>query len=757
MATLRSKRRLRRDPPKVEAQIGMASEGDSAEEMMLARLEAISQALAESRSEAVNARVASGIEQIWREDEEHYEGIDDKNRHLVGGNSAWHSKPPGRSMPKSSRTESVEFPNITRAYVDAAAARVGDIILATDDRPWTLKPTPVPDLLDMSMGRLPDHVQEGMEQVGVPPEQQQQIATIEEQEASKKIDKAERAARKVSDRIEDWMIEGQWHAEMRKVLHEACRLGSGVLRGPMPRTKKIMVWKDGKPNLIEETKPVSKKISVWNFYPDPACGESIHNGAYTWEVDFLTKSMLIALKDQKDEQGRPYYLHSQIDLCIDEGPKRVAGQRKTADGRDLGDAALYEIWYYFGHATREDLESAGCDCTNAKGHFAIPAMFVMVNDRVIKASINPLDSGEFPYDVLPWKQRQNLPWGTGVAREIRTAQRIVTAATRVMLTNGGRSAGPIIVRKRGAVVGADNNDDITPWKIFDAIESDTVDVNKIFRVFEIPDRQASLQNIINYGLKIAEDTTGLPMLLQGQTGSAPDTLGGQQLAERNANSVLRRIARQVDDCITEPHLRRYYAYFLQYGPDEEKGDYILDARGSTDLVEREIYKNEVNALLQASLNPAFGLDPKRAMKEHLRVTKKRPSDFQFSEKELKDQAEAAKQQQPDPRVEVAKIRAQADAQIAEADRKSEEKIAQMTLEERIMEFGEKRGMTLDQIKADLAALVMKLRTQKELSDSDRIHDARKHVDGVATNRKKVALSPPTEPAGRAPAGESFAK
>jgi hypothetical protein len=70
-----------------------------------------------------------------------------------------------------------------------------------------------------------------------------------------------------------------------------------------------------------------------------------------------------------------------------------------------------------------------------------------------------------------------------------------------------------------------------------------------------------------------EDSTGLPMLLQGQLGKAPDTVGGMTMLNNNASAVLRRLARTFDDCVTEPHIRRYYAWLLQYGEDDEKGDF----------------------------------------------------------------------------------------------------------------------------------------------------------------------------------------
>ena len=759
MAKPRSRLRPPKKSPAPEQQQAVEGDGLPTEEgAMLEKLAAIADELLKTRKDAIEGRASSGIEKVWIEDEEHYEGIDDKNRNQL--QSDWKSKPPGQATPRVNQNESIEFPNITRAYVDAAAARVGDIILPTDDRPWDLKPEPVPLLLDKALGKLPQDVQEGMQQAGVPQDKQQQVVDVEKQEAQKQLDQATKLAEEASDHIEGWLQESQWHSEMRKVIHECCRLGSGLLKGPMPRTKRVVAFKGGQAVVIEEVKPTSRKISLWNFYPDPACGDSIHNGAFTWEVDFITKRQLINLKDEVDEDGQPVYVHSQIDLCYDEGPKKAAGQRKTADGKDVKDGSLYEIWYFHGFATREDLVAAGVKIPETlKGSFAIPAMYTMVNDRVIRASLNPLDSGEFPYDVLPWKTRQNSPWGAGVSREIRTAQRIVTAATRVMLTNGGRAAGPIFARKRGAVTGADQTgDNITPWKMLDVDDAEE-DVAKAFKMFEIPDRQQSLQNIINYGLKLAEDTTGLPMLLQGQMGSAPDTLGGQQLAERNANSVLRRIARNVDDYITEPHLRRYYTYFLMYGPDEKKGAFVLDARGSTDLVEREIYRQEVQALLSASLNPAFGLDPKRTMQEHLRTSKKNPTLFQYTPQELQKIEEAQQQRPADPSVQVAQIRAEVDKITTKMETDSRERVAKMTLEERVMEYAEKRGITLDQIKADLAALVMKLKTQEKLSAQDMAHDTKKHVDSihaqVSRDRMKPALTPPTEPAGRARKGRSF--
>jgi len=304
--------------------------------------------------------------------------------------------------------------------------------------------------------------------------------------------------------------------------------------------------------------------------------------------------------------------------------------------------------------------------------------------------------------------------------------------------------------------GADGTNDITPWKVFYGDPGDlTDDIRKLFNVIEIPDRQQSLANIMQIGLKLAEDTTGLPLMLQGQNAKAPDTLGGLLLVDRNATGVLRRIARTFDDCITEPHIRRYYTFLLLYGPDDsEKGEFVIDAKGSTALVEREVNREEATGMLQASLNPAFGVDPKKAMREKLRADNRNPDDFLYSEQ---DQQKMAQQPQPqDPRIAAAQIKADSDAKIkaAELQVESAEKEKDRQLQLIVEQIAEhiwsmrlqgQQELSIEQLKAELAEKVMDLRTQDRLNQRSVQHA----TPQVAT--------PPTEPVGRAPAGQAYAQ
>src|SRR5207302_6793320 len=131
-----------------------ALESEEQKRARLDRLDAIGQALAKSRAEAIQGRQQSGIEQDWHEDLEFYQGIDDANRNEH--RSIWHTKPMGQASPMTGMaTRSTVFPNITGPYCDAAAARIADMRLPTDDSGWAIKPTPIPELVCRAKGEVP--------------------------------------------------------------------------------------------------------------------------------------------------------------------------------------------------------------------------------------------------------------------------------------------------------------------------------------------------------------------------------------------------------------------------------------------------------------------------------------------------------------------------------------------------------------------------------------------------------------------------
>lgn len=745
-------------------------------------LDALGQTLTSKRRDAVAARAACGIEDEWIGDEEFYQGYDDANRHEFVKTASKPMANGGTEEPKKTKG-SVVFPNITQPFVDAVSARVGDVLLPTDDRNFAIEATEIPEMAEGPVAEPQAPAAPVMP--GQPPQEVAELSPAAKavQEFAKYKADAARKAKKAESRIDDWLQECQYHAELRKVFDDTSKLGSGVLKGPVPVKRRASVWKkdeDGNSMLVvvEEIKPASMRIDPWNLYPDyPACGESIHNGSFVWEYDQISERKL------EDLKGLPGYIDAQIAKCIEEGPATDSEGTQRTDRQSRSSKTLYDIWYYHGTIKTAELEAAGCDCgEDPKATY--PAKLTMVNNRVIGAALNPLDTGAFPYDIIPWKRRPGMPWGMGVARQLRTPQRIVTGATRRMMDNAGLGSGPMLVVRRG-VEPQNGVWEIEPLKVWVEGDETAGQTGAPVSSVVIPMMQAELNNIIQLGMKMAEDVTGLPALMQGQQGAAPDTVGGMTILNNNANAVLRRSARMFDDCITVPSMSRYYAWLMQYGEDpDEKGDFQIVARGSTALVERDIQSREMVTVLQLCLQPAYGKNPKKAMDEYLKSRRFDPTAFDYTEDELKKLE--AQQPAPPPAVMAAQIREQGATERKQMDLKAagDELVANAHIERARQDFeameskkdreleamrmevdaalaredlSSEERRDLEKQKVLLASVTLRLNVQERMAASAELHQKDLAVGNHMVNLNKApqVATPAIEPAGRAPAGQAF--
>lgn len=828
--------------------------------------DAIGRALEDKKRDAVSARTASGIEDTWTLCEEAYIGIDDANRGEYNGGkwvkgttlAAPLRKDTGNSGDTTTQSkQSTVFVQLTSRYVDAGAAKVGDILLPLNDKPFSFEPTPVPTLIK-GRGDLTPVVINGIPlmrpmrpeemtaatpygsvympppppppappqgappqpgappQAGAPPQpgaplaSPQQVPVTTKDLAEQAIEQARIAAKKAENRIFDWMVECQHHREMRKVIFDAARLGVGVLKGPIPDMRRQMVVnkQDGKPVLQvhDEIVPIDKWVDVWNIFPDPACGENIRNGDYVFEREYFSEKQLRKLK------GLPGYLDDQIDAVIAKGPG-VRGQ-ETRNPNDTEIKHQYEVWYY--HGSMKKSEFATINAKAVEGNEKDEQVYVIVtfiDGIVIRGAINPLDSGELPYLAVPWSRRPGFWAGVGVAERIFVPQRITNGATRALLNNGGVSAGPQIAINQKSVEPADGDWELTPNKIWYSSDEGIIDdVRKAFTVFEITNVGDQLMRIIEYGMRLAEESTNIPLVTMGQSGkTTPETLGGQQLQDNNANQLLRNIGYTFDDYITEPLVKMYYEYLLldeKISP-EEKGDFKINAHGSVAMVERAIQDQTIAQIGPLAANPIYGANPKKWFAAMLQGKGLDPKSYQYTPEE---QAKIDSMPPPEaPAVAVAKIKAQMQQVQIAADEKADlraqqfdkeitllelqsdqaiEKLRNRTAELKVkmdtdrdtvfvqaetqraqaeftgrmkelelkkelaaMKYANDNQLNVDTVKAKLADTVMKLRTQKELAAMDTNLTAFQH----RTPSAKDLMKPPTQKPGKAKAGRAFSQ
>lgn len=783
--------------------------GAGPSEGLTEQMRSMTQILLGDRKRCIDGRRLSGIEDVWRKCEDNYTAIDEVTGQQAAVVRPRFSKPPDlegplrRNEQPASTSRSTAFERITARYVNAATAKICSILFTSRAKVFSVDETPDPTLVlqkdDLSLVTHPDGspaLRDPKPQDTAPtnpadpltppppdpnnpPSAQPGVQILQKNLAEEKIETAHKAAKGAETVIYDWMLEAKWVKRMRTVMHNAPKLGAGVLKGPFPELRKAKAISGDKETktvtlqIVEKLKPGFKSISLWDFFPDPDCGEDIHDGASTWERDYLSEKGLSDLK------ALPGYFKHEIEQVIREGPgkREIAESNKDQPIKDT----RFEVWYGHRWMSREDALLINQYMALPKGHPAtlpdddhaktLSVVVTMVNDSMIRCTMNGLEkSGHFPYRVVAWTPRAGYWCGVGVAEQLFMPQDLVNAATRGMVNNAGVSCGSQIIMARGMVDPAIKDDlEIYGDKLW-FLKSDQIidDVRKVFGIFTIPNITPQLLTIIMHAYRVAETSCNIPLITEGQSGNtSPETLGQTELQNNNANQLLREVAANIDECIIDANVDDLYEWLL-LDPEidnDKKGDFQIVAQGSSSIMERAIQAQFLAQQGAIVTNPAFGCNPKLWYAEVLKSQHLDPTNIQYTKEE---QARMASAPPPKaPVVQAAEIRAQVDLQRSKADTdrdtayvqaqtdqthlesQDRREELQFKLQLAQLEYANQHQISLEELKTKLAETTMKLTVQKELSAQDRAVDLHKH------SNPPPVMTPPTEPTGHAQPGKAF--
>lgn len=768
------------------------------EEAYRSKISALTGTFLSLRKEAIDGRQQSGIEDIWRYCEEAYTGIDRENAHEFHANR-WMKpmtgdSPVSKGAPASSGKCSYFIP-FTRRYVNAGVSKVQEILLAPDEKPFDMKPTPVPELahqledhrqveqngtrlerdptpkeLNPGSGGTPEHPLPLMDAPQADTSQAPGKPLTYAELAAEKMQAAVKATEGAATRIHDSMVECRFNMHDRRVIQDGGRIGTGIMKGPIPELSRSVVAQKQKLDTGEEVEvieiretivPSAKRVSPINFYPDPGCGENIQEGAHCWERDDLSRSALQRLAKM------PGYSQRAVAQVLKEKPIRVVDKSQYEHMlQGAVDQLPYEAWFFYCSLKKEEYALIQRDMNqpDTDDLDELEDVFVqgtIVNDQVIQLVRQPNEkSGQFPYHIFNWLHREGFWAGIGIAEQGMPAQRIINAAVRRLIDNAGYSAGMQLfidqdLVEPAPIEGESNNWKLQAIKVWRKKAGVMVDdMRKAMHVIQFPNAQAQLSWIIEFAIRLYEETTNIPLVTQGWSGkTTPETLGGQELQDSNANQMLRDVAMNHDHGIMIPFvIQRHEWHLLDPNvPSEEKGDVKIQARGSTAMLDRylqrQVYEKHLPMLLQGSR--MFRIDPEKLVDEVWRGYRLNLKAIQYDDAKWK---ELSNQPPPeDPQVTAAKAKAelemkrldmQHDYNMKELALRRE--VAQFDYQAKLLQYASQEKMSLEQAKKDLAKTSMELATQKELF----------FAKGGAAPQ---VAEPSVEPVGRAPEGEAFQK
>jgi hypothetical protein len=525
--------------------------------------------------------------------------------------------------------------NKTRSKTRIAAARIGDMLFPTNAPNWGMRPTPNPEIPpDVLAAETQKYMQEN--QPPAPPQEAGPDGQPVPQQAAPQVPPpdpdlikdrvATKACAKMARRIKDVLAESQYPKEGRMAIMDACKLGTGIIKGPCNMGKVRRRYRPGQVNgervdVLEQgsvPQPSVYRVSPWNFFPMPA--RNINESEWALEMHLPTATML-----RKMVQSHGFDAETTAKL-LKAGPYRgevdsVLSQRAAITGDNSTDFRdNWAVWEYHGPIDRDDLEAWGAQVpqTEAEEEAAeLESLYGEIwfcNSKILRMNIAMLDGdSNLPYHVFNYEEDETSIFGFGIPFIMRDDQYMIDTMWEAMGHNAAVSAGVQLAITKGRMVPADGSYNVRGPKLWYNTDEDT-DIRDVIQAFVIPSTIENTMPLYQQAKLNADENTNLPLMMGDAKGvQSTGTSSGLSMLMNQQNIVQRQAAHGWDDNVTTRLIPRLYDWFMQHDPDPTiKGDYEVEVRGASYLLVRDTQAQHAQLLIQLAAQ-----DPNLAAKLNL--------------------------------------------------------------------------------------------------------------------------------------------
>jgi hypothetical protein len=585
--------------------------------------------------------------------------------------------------------------NRTRSKVNAGTGRIGDLLFPGDDKNWTLRPSPVPDLVQKLGDNTP--VQYEGQQVLGPDGQPITQGMV----AKRKVEIATEKCHKMELHIHDQLNNSRYGSEARAALFDSALLGTGILKGPVVEgfMRKAWVQKAGGAQelvMAHQKRPVARRISPWNFVPDMQATR-VSECDIIFERFYQTKFGLKNMVTKHGFNSRAF----DTALMLGAGASHIMPTQSMQQLRQLtgiqpitGDNR-WEIWKAHCVVDTEQLIQIGAALPEENADRLMdqyPAICWFIGNQIIKAVVSPLDTGEMPFSVFTWEPDESCIFGFGVPHLSRNSQATLNQAADDMLENANKTAGGQVVVRKKAIEPANGKWEIEPNKLWYATDK-IGEAKHAFEVYRFDNHQQAYQNVITIASQFMDEETLIPNIMNGEQGVPNPTTGGTAMMLNAALTTTRQKIRRWDDDVTTGMLTRFYDWNMLNNPDDSiKGDFEVIPTGTTTMLMREILAMQLMQIMsQFSNHPILGgwTKVETLYKEFIKTTNIPPDLAVRSQEEydqwMQQQKQAQQGQGPSPEQmehewRMARVQNEREAnQIKLQELASQERIALMEL------------------------------------------------------------------------------
>ena len=515
---------------------------------------------------------------------------------------------------------SMVFMMITATKCRAASAWLRDTLLGTgSEKPWTLEPTPVPDLPPATyqaiLQEAANRIQQYMQVTGMQPDDGQVRKLMLElrDEVTEMIKEEARAmADRMEQRMEDQHVEGGYIAALNKFIDDLVTFPYAVMKGPIIRNRTTLKWQqtgDGEftPVTGKELRLEWTRVSPFDIYWAPHA-ENPDDG-YVIERHRLSRSDLNALigvegynedaiRDVLDQWGKGG-LHMWLANDAERAEIEGKGHRAMTGGQP---ESLIDALEFHGSVMGSMLIEFGMskdEITDPELEYNVCAW--KIGDKIIKAQLNYDPMGRKPYYKTSFEKIPGQWCGNSVPDLAADVQDMCNSAARALANNMGMASGPQVGVNIERLPDGEDVTQMYPWKIWQFTNDPLGSSAPPITFFAPPSMANELMAVYEKFSALADEYTGIPRYMQGDSniGSAGRTASGISMLLGNASKIIKQVVTNVDTDVSQPALEYQYYYNMKYGTDPElKGDIRIRARGALSIIQKEAAQVRRNELLQ---------------------------------------------------------------------------------------------------------------------------------------------------------------
>ena len=496
------------------------------------------------------------------------------------------------------------------AHVNLSAMKAGVVqsylaesLIQAGQLPWTIQPTPVPDLSDSGELMVAQSVQQSVEQ-GFRGDLRSLVYSLKSEAARKELEHAQDIADNMMKLITDQCAEGGWNRAMFGFINNFCVYPYAVLAGPIPTRRVRMQWSGETLRPKYETFYEFKSISPWDFWWSPDSPDT-QRGTGIFIRQRWTRQQLL------DAAKMTSYIGENIIKVLDDANRNdfryhwISNNPEQTDSQVLSwrdNDTTIDILIHWGYFSGRELSKYGVPGLEDNEFYN--AMVTMCGRHIIQVLVekNPTLNKRPVFTASFYTTQDRIP-GESIPQRLRDVERCYETCLRYLISNAYYGSAPITEADYARVSKFMSDEDIgriIPGSMYFS-EPELGNATPAFKYYSLPNNMAAFQNALVYFMDLADRVTNIPAALHGtaQGSGANRTFRGAAMLQSNAVKAIQSAVFNIDEFVYKPLGELLYNYNMVYSKDQTvKGDCKIMARGVTALLQKETDRQNSYEILQ---------------------------------------------------------------------------------------------------------------------------------------------------------------